>query len=490
MHQRIGEIFQSHNLLNSEQIAVLLRQQQHSQSMLGQLAVDMGFLSEDNLVEVLSDIYDVELISLDFVYANQLALQLMTYEDASRLMAIPFYVDDHSIKVALEDPVNLEAIDFFYQKFPPPMNVKFFLAKRSEILHFLDLIKYRISQPENEPLLLLNKIIFDALESEASDIHFEPTENFVRVRIRVDGELQILQNIVLDMWNRIKARLKLIAKLNITENRRPQSGHTRIYLAGHAIDLRISTHPALYDENFVVRIFNLSNGIKPLAELGFVNDDLRWLQKIIRNPCGIFAIVGPTGSGKTTTLYSLLKEINTPSINIMTLEDPVEYSISGVKQLDLREEGLLSFSDGVRSILRQDPDVLLIGEIRDEATAASAIRASLTGRLVLTTIHASTPLEGIRRLMDFGISLSDLIPSLLGIFSQRLVRYQHKKGRFPLTEYMGFSAQLKDKVLKLKDITICKNEKTFHDSAKFAVENNLTSEKEIKRVLGDGYLQI
>jgi type IV pilus assembly protein PilB len=241
----------------------------------------------------------------------------------------------------------------------------------------------------------------------------------------------------------------------------------------------------------VIRIFDLSNGINSLLELGFSPEDFLWLKRVVSFPSGIFLIVGPTGSGKTTTLYSLLKEINSSSINIMTLEDPIEYQIDGIKQLDLREEGILSFADGVRSILRQDPDVMLVGEIRDEATAATAVRASLTGRLVLATLHAATPIEGIRRLLDLGLKLSDFIPSLLGIFSQRLARRLVNgayRGRFPLTEYIYFSEKLKKKLLSNDDISVCKVDKTFQNSCSEALASNFTDLKEIIRVFGNAHI--
>jgi type IV pilus assembly protein PilB len=281
--------------------------------------------------------------------------------------------------------------------------------------------------------------------------------------------------------------LKIISKLDIAESRRPQSGHARIQLAGKAVDLRISTHPGNFGENVAIRIFDLSNGVKSLNELGFANDDLRWLRKVISFPSGIFLVVGPTGSGKTTTLYSLLKEISSIETNVMTLEDPIEYQIEGVKQLELKEGGLLSFADGVRSVLRQDPDVMLIGEIRDEETAAMAVRASLTGRLALATLHAPTPLDGLRRLTDFGLKLSDFIPSLIGIFSQRLVRYcDGRKGRFPIVEYIYFSEELKKNLVEIGDISICKARRTFQSSAERALASNLTNICEIERVLGNG----
>lgn len=484
---QIGTSLLVAGLLTKEQIKTVVDLQRNSQELFGQLAVKLGFLSEENLVQSLFQIYDVPIVNLETVYIEHNTLFLMDYEIADKTTAIPFFASDDIVQIAIADPGNLQFIDLITEFFAHKQ-VQFFIAKKSEILKFIEILKCKTCDLDKNPLLLLNKIIFEAVEKGGSDIHFEPNENFVQVRIRVDGVLQVLQTINIEIWERIKIRLKLISNLNITETRRPQSGHTRIQLAGKSIDLRISTHPGVYDENFVIRIFDLANGIKPLSELNFLSEDFLWLKNILNYPNGIFLIVGPTGAGKTTTLYSLLNEINSPKINIMTLEDPVEYFIPGVRQLDLREEGLLSFSDGVKSILRQDPDVLLIGEIRDEKTAASAVRAALTGRLVLSTLHASTPIEGVQRLLDLGLKLSDFIPSLIGIFSQRLIRYkigEEYKGRFPITEYIYFTEENKHNILKTKDIYTIKNDKTFIQSAKFAIQNNMTDATEIRRVIGN-----
>ncbi|MDR1375453.1 MAG: Flp pilus assembly complex ATPase component TadA [Holosporaceae bacterium] len=474
-------------LLTSEQIAIVAKFQEHSQQLFGQAAVSLGFLEEDLLLKVLSEIYVIEAVTLEFLYIDANTLTSIGYEISSSYFAIPFFRNDETIRVAISDPGNLRAIDAIHTLFKE-LKVEFYIAKESEILHFLEIMKCDANSRTADPLLLLNKVIFDALEAKASDIHFEPLENLLRVRLRVDGLLRVLRTLDPESWTRIRSKLKLMANLNITESRRPQSGHTRIRLGGKTIDLRISTHPGIFGENFVVRIFDLSDGVASLSQLGFSDEDFMWLKRAISFPSGIFLIVGPTGSGKTTTLYSLLKEINLFSLNIMTLEDPVEHQIEGVKQLDLREEGILSFSEGVRSILRQDPDVMLIGEIRDEATAASAIRASLTGRLVMATLHASTPLEGLRRLLDLGLKLSDFVPSMIGIFSQRLARYG-KNGeyyhRFPMTEYLYFSEELKSNLLKQEDITICKVDKSFRTSSEEALARNLTDSAEIKRIFGD-----
>ncbi|MBO4405572.1 MAG: Flp pilus assembly complex ATPase component TadA [Alphaproteobacteria bacterium] len=500
----IGEIFLERGLVSQEQISAIANKK--SNRLFGQKAVELGLVSEEDLVNILSEIYRIETVSLEFLYIREETLKLLKTETAVQCCAIAFFEDENAIKVAIADPGDIVAIDKIRSeiKFKSQTNgtkpnesqiknqspkkereVKFFIAKESEILRFIEIMKSDSELMEFNPLILLNKIIFKASERKASDIHFEPMENLVRVRFRIDGILKSFQIIEKESWNRIQSRLKLIANLDITENRRPQSGHTRIHLAGKIIDLRISTHPGIFGENFVIRIFDLSSGIKSLAELNFDYDDFCWLKKAISHPNGILLIIGPTGAGKTTTLYSLLQSLNSSDLNIMTLEDPVEYQIEGIRQLDIQEEGIVTFADGIKSILRQDPDIILIGEIRDESTAAMAVRASLTGRLVIATLHAATPLEGIRRLQDFKLNLSDFIPSLIGIFSQRLVRYKKGSGyreRFPISEYVFFSEQLKNKILS-GDLNF-ELDKTFETSAKNAVSKNLTDIQEIKRVLG------
>ena len=485
--KKIGEILLEKDLISSEQLSLIIKHQKTSEALFGEVAIKLGFLREVDLMKILSELYQIEIVDLEFLYIKKEILQLFDSEIAVKYSIVPFAYDGNCVKIATTDPGDLQVIDAikFHLKH---IKIEFFLAKHSDILHFLEIMKSIDESFEHDPLLLLNKIMFDAIEAKASDIHFEPSENFIRVRVRIDGILHVLQTISKESWMRIKSKLKIISNLNITENRRPQSGHTRIYLGGKCVDLRISTHPDIYGENFVIRIFDLSNGVLSLSELGFFEQDYCFLKKVISFPSGLFLIVGPTGSGKTTTLYSLLKEINSASINIMTLEDPVEYQIEGIKQLDLREDGVMTFSDGVRSILRQDPDVMLIGEIRDEETAATAIRASLTGRLVLATLHAATPIEGIRRLLDLGLKISDVVPSLIGIFSQRLVRKlvdEKYKGRCPISEYIFFSDEKKRYLLNENDINSCEIDRKFSQSAADIIKKKITDKNEINRVFGD-----
>lgn len=478
----IGEILLERNLVSPDQILAISNTK--SSRLFGEKALDLGLISEEKLIDILSEIYHIEIINLEFLYIKKGTLNLLSLQTTINCHSIAFFEDEKLVKVAIADPGNIIAIDKIRSEIKD-REVKFFIAKESEISRFIEIIKTDNDLIESNPLMLLNKILFKAIEQKASDIHFEPMKNLARVRFRIDGILKPFQLIETDDWIRIKSRLKISANLDITENRRPQSGHTRIHLAGKIIDLRISTHPGIHGENFVVRIFDLSNGIKSLAELNFDYDDFCWLKQAVSHPNGLFLIIGPTGAGKTTTLYSLLQSLNSSDLNIMTLEDPVEYQIEGIRQLDIQEEGIVSFADGIKSILRQDPDIILIGEIRDEATAAMAVRASLTGRLVIATLHAATPIEAIRRLQDFKLKLSDFIPSLIGIFSQRLIRYKKGnvyEGRFPISEYVFFSEELKNQILK-EDLNF-NLDKTFKTSAQNAIDNQLTDIQEIRRVLG------
>ncbi|MDR2794395.1 MAG: Flp pilus assembly complex ATPase component TadA [Holosporaceae bacterium] len=491
--QNIGNIFLKKRLLTEKQIDAILEYQKTKNMLFGRLAVFLKFLQEDHLLEVLAELYTIDSVSLEFLYIDDQTLHLLDHETALSCMAVVFSADSESVNVALADPGDVKAIDKINARFKN-LQIKFFVAKESEILRFIEIMKSSSDGVAKDPLLLLNKIIFDAIEAEASDIHFEPQESYVRVRARVDGLLRLVTRLSPEFWPRIKAKLKLMAKLDITDRYRPQSGHVKISLGGKSVDLRISTHLDKSEEGIVVRILDASSGLKSLKELGFTPEDFAWLKKISTFSSGIFLIAGPTGSGKTTTLYSLLKEIDSPQVNIMTLEDPIEYQIEGVKQMELREDGLLSFADGVRSILRQDPDVILIGEIRDEETAMTAIRASLTGRLVLATIHATNPTDGIRRLLNFNLKLSDILPSLIGVFSQRLVRYCNNspeskvRGRFPLTEYLYFSEEEKKKILSTGDVSELKPDKSFAMSIEEALRNGLTTANEIERIIKNAYI--
>ena len=268
----------------------------------------------------------------------------------------------------------------------------------------------------------METILTQAVKAGASDIHFQPEDQFIRLRYRIDGLLQTEQTFHKQDWSGIAVRLKIMAGLDIAESRRPQSGRFDLRLAGHQVDFRLSTHPTLFGENIVVRLLDKDKSLLRLSELGFSQTHIDYLKKVSSLPQGMIIVSGPTGSGKTTSLYALFAEMDSRNRNIMTLEEPVEYHLPGIRQTEIKEGGIISFADGVRSILRQDPDVIFIGEIRDEATAKMALRSAMTGHLVIATVHSYDCYGVPARLVDLGLQPSLLAGHILCAVSQRLVR--------------------------------------------------------------------
>ncbi|MDR0480303.1 MAG: GspE/PulE family protein [Gallionellaceae bacterium] len=269
---------------------------------------------------------------------------------------------------------------------------------------------------------LVEMLIAEAVRHEASDIHFEPEHDMLRIRLRVDGVLRQAHSLRRELWSTLTVRLKVMSGMDIAETRAPQDGHISLDFDGRAMNFRVATHPTTHGENMVLRILDRQKGIVPLDSLGLQDDELELLTRMIARPEGIVLATGPTGSGKTTTLYSILNRLNVESVNIMTLEDPVEYVIPLIRQTSVNEAARMDFSDGVRSILRQDPDIILVGEIRDRATAEMAFRAAMTGHQVYSTLHANSALSAIPRLLDMGILPDVMAGNIIGVIAQRLVR--------------------------------------------------------------------
>jgi len=269
---------------------------------------------------------------------------------------------------------------------------------------------------------LVNAIIMDAVKVGASDLHFEPEGQFVRLRYRVDGVLQQIRAFHKDYWPAISVRIKIVSGMNIADTRNPQDGRMGLNVAGREVDFRVASHPTVHGENIVIRVLDKQKSLKPLDELGFSEHNVKVMNTLLKRPEGIIVITGPTGSGKTTTLYAMLGSINNIGVNIMTLEDPVEYELPLIRQSSIREAGGMGFSDGVRSILRQDPDIVFIGEVRDMDTATMALRAAMTGHQVYTTLHTNDALGAVPRLIDLGLSQSMLAGHIIGILAQRLIR--------------------------------------------------------------------
>ncbi len=273
------------------------------------------------------------------------------------------------------------------------------------------------------PLIqLINSLILKAIRANASDIHFEPFSDKVVVRFRMDGVLHEITTIPLNTYPQVVSRIKIISKLNVAEKRLPQDGRIKVKIGEKKLDMRVSTLPTVFGERIVIRLLDKSNKLLYLDELGFSSEDLKKYRRIIKKPYGLVLITGPTGSGKSTTLYASLLELKTPRKNIITIEDPVEYQIDGISQIQVNPKINLTFANGLRSILRQDPDIIMIGEIRDLETAEIAIHASMTGHLVLSTLHTNDAPSAVARLVDMGVEPFLIASSLEGVIAQRLVR--------------------------------------------------------------------
>ena len=365
-------------------------------------------------------------------------------------LSVPILETENEIVVATSDPLNVEALDELRMCFELPIAIVVttedqvtkainsirtnLMSDRSSELsneeqndgvEFQDHLKIDVTDAEDDdaPIIrYVNSIVFKASSERASDIHIEPFENNLKVRFRVDGVLKDVAEEEKSFQAAIISRIKVMAGLNIAEKRLPQDGRIGLKVAGNDVDLRVSTVPTQFGERIVMRLLDKQATILDLEQLGFSNRNLESLNSIIKRPHGIILVTGPTGSGKTTTLYSCLTKINTPQLNILTVEDPIEYQLDGIGQMQVNTKIDFTFASGLRSILRQDPDVVMLGEIRDKETADIAIQASLTGHLVLSTLHTNDASSSINRLIDIGIEPFLVSSSIIGIMAQRLVR--------------------------------------------------------------------
>jgi type II secretory ATPase GspE/PulE/Tfp pilus assembly ATPase PilB-like protein len=434
--------------INDDQLYLALQEQVRQHRPLGDLLVRLGFVSEDTLRNVLAERWGQQSVELDHIAISQVALDLVPRELAARYQLLPLTADlgNRQLLVALSDPNDVVALDQLRAHLHDEFRISTRLASPSDLQraiarhygepHSIEELLRRIepespatatptasSDDDSHPLVkLIDAMLVEAVQQGASDIHFEPESGFLRVRYRLDGVLRQMHHIHRSLWPTMLVRLKVMSGMNIAETRAPQDGHFSRTTSGHATDFRAATHPTLHGENLVLRILDRQKGIVPLDRLGLDSEALATLHRIIAQPEGIVLVTGPTGSGKTTTLYSILSHINHASLNIMTLEDPVEYPLAQIRQTSLNETAKLDFASGIRSIMRQDPDIILVGEIRDQATAEMALRAAMTGHQVYATLHSNSAVGAIPRLLDLGILPDILSGNLIGILAQRLVR--------------------------------------------------------------------
>lgn len=447
-NRRIGEMLVEQGIISYDQLRIALTEQKKTQEQLGRILVDLGFVSEGIMRDLLSQSLGQNSVDLLKLVVDHETLRLVPKSLARRhtMLPISFAPETNTLTVAMADVFNVLAIDQLVASLGGSFIVEPVLASETEIINAidnvygydlsLDGILHEIETGEidyqslsanrdeySHPLVrLVDALLSDAVKRGASDLHFEPEKGFLRIRYRIDGVLQQIRSLHKSYWSAIAVRLKVISGMNIAETRVPQDGRISLTLCGRLIDFRVSSQPTVHGENIVLRVLDRQKGIVRLEELGLLDENLNTLKLMIARPEGIILITGPTGSGKTTTLYSVLNHLNHESVNIMTLEDPVEYVLGQVRQSAVNESVKLDFSNGIRSIMRQDPDIILVGEIRDEDTAEMAFRAAMTGHQVYSTLHTNSAIGAVPRLLDIGIQPDLMAENIIGIAGQRLVR--------------------------------------------------------------------
>ena len=445
--KRIGDLLLEYDYITEAELQDAIAAQKNMDKRLGQVLTELNYITEAELTNVIEIQFGFNRVNLSNYILNAHLSQYLEESIARKYNAVPYEVEDNSLKVAMEDPTDLVAVENI--EVNSGMNIDISIATGSEIKNainqiysivdtdtseiFESLDQYQIEEEpeidqlramvEDAPIVrLTNLIITQAIQKQASDIHIEPLKKGIRVRYRVDGVLHEELKVPKHSQAALISRIKIIADLDITKRRIPQDGRIQMNFKGIQIDMRVSTLPTIYGEKIVIRILNRDESLLYIDRLGFSDDNRDRFQSLIKKPNGIILATGPTGSGKSTTLFAALNELNNPRQNIVTIEDPVEYQVNGINQVQASNKTGLTFAKTLRSILRQDPDIVMVGEIRDEETAEIAIRAALTGHLVLSTLHTNDAISAVTRLLDMGIPGYLLASTLNGVVAQRLVR--------------------------------------------------------------------
>lgn len=456
LQQPLGNMLVGKGVISNDQLRIALQEQNKTHQPLGRLLVRLGFLSEATIRDVLSESLGHESVDFNSIIIDSAALALIPKDVARRYQLLPLSVDQRNrvLTLAVADPDNIIALDQVRALLKDAYRLITQLASESDILRAIDQyygfelsidgILHEIEPGDMEyqalhsgvnefsqPVVrLIDALLTEAVQHSASDIHFEPESSFLRIRYRIDGVLRQMRSLHKSFWPAMVVRLKVMSNMNIAETRAPQDGRISLRLSGRPIDFRVASHPTTHGENLVLRILDRQKGIVALDQLGLDHTALNMLKTIIAKPEGIVLVTGPTGSGKTTTLYSVLNHVNTESVNIMTLEDPVEYPLPQIRQASINEAAKLDFANGIRSMMRQDPDIILVGEIRDHPTAEMAFRAAMTGHQVYSTLHTNSALGAIPRLLDIGILPDIMAGNIIGIVAQRLVRILCKECKY------------------------------------------------------------
>jgi type II secretory ATPase GspE/PulE/Tfp pilus assembly ATPase PilB-like protein len=531
--KKIGQLLFNQGLISSQQLSIALIEQQYSNLTLGQILLQLEFVTAEQINQTLADQNQMPraVVTLDHVDLEVATLlpesvcrnasSILVSRDDSEVMIWTSEIDlaSESMKV-----LKNKLLSFGF-------TASFQYLDQSELEHIYDsvfgyhldledlfeLLNPNLTQTETtsgfENIELVDRILIHAFKQGASDIHFETEEKYVRLRYRLDGVLQNRYFFHQQYWPALVVRLKVLADLDIAEKRKPQDGHFSMQMDHRLIDFRISTMPVLHGESIVLRILDRAKGLVPLEKLGFSPQAYQALNIILQKPQGIVLVTGPTGSGKTTSLYSILQSLMDETLSILTLEDPVEYPLKGVRQTPINKEIGLSFMQGVKAQLRQDPDIIFIGEIRDNETADMALRAALTGHKVFATLHCSSALSALPRLAELGISSEQLAGNVSGIIAQRLLRklcpncrqlveessseykpcgcqfcHQGYRGRVPILEVLNIDHDIEQRMFAGAGVDeISQNMKdqllTLAEDGRNKVKRGLTSYQELRRVI-------
>lgn len=442
--KRLGEILVEKELITEDQLEEGLALHRQTGQKLGVVLIEQDWITESDMFKVLEEQFDIPFVNINNIFIDPKVPKLISELLARKYHVLPIQLEKNKLTVAMSDPLDFiakddirlatgfdvlevmsssaditKAINKYYDASDKAKKaVEEFSSQHQSIEE-----KEEDAEVTNAPMVrLVNGIIAQAVRSKASDIHIEPFEKYVRIRQRVDGDLVEVMSTEKNTHAAIVTRIKIMGNMNISEKRIPQDGRIETVIEGLEIDMRISVLPTVYGEKVVIRLLDRSGLVVRKEDLGFTAHNLELINRIMKVPEGIILVTGPTGSGKTTTLYSFLKELNQPHKNIITVEDPVEYRLDGINQVQVNNKAGLTFASGLRSILRQDPDIVMVGEIRDVETAEIAIRAAITGHVVLSTIHTNDTVSTISRLGDMGIQNFLISSAVVGIIAQRLVK--------------------------------------------------------------------
>ena len=445
----LGERLLEKGVLTEDQLRIALMEQQNSRDPVGRVLVRLGFVTEATIRDVLSEAGGKESVDLRMVNVDPDALEKIPMDVAKRYNIFPYAYDESRkvVSVAAANPDNLIIFDQIRAILQGEYELDVKVAGESDISRAVDeyyglelsiegilneietgevdvaVTSLQADGGSQHPIVrLVNAFLNDAVKRGASDIHFEPEESFLRVRYRIDGVLRQIRSLHRSYWDSMAVRLKVMCQMNIAESRVPQDGRITMTLYGRIVDFRVGAQPTAHGENFVLRILDQQRNLMAIDGLGLNDQAQRMLELMVARPEGIILVTGPTGSGKTTTLYSILGHLNKESVNIMTMEDPIEYPMHMIRQSAVSDSSKMDWASGIKSMMRQDPDIILIGEIRDNETADMTLRAAMTGHQVLSSLHTNNALGIIPRLLDMGVLPDIMAGNIIGVVAQRLVR--------------------------------------------------------------------